>query len=93
MNILYFLLATVLFAIVWMIYLFLNNMVDKMQSGLLQEAAGIALSFALLSSIMLILYYHAVSFSMGLIAIAIIGSIVYAIRSAIRGAIKQSSGN
>ena len=84
MNILYFLIAAGLILLAWVAYLFFNNCLDKMSSGWLQEALGVVLSFILLSSIILVLYFHAVSFSMGVVAISVIAGIVYVIRSVIR---------
>ena len=89
MNILYFLITSVLLLLVWVAYLFFNNLLDKMHSGYAQEALGVVLSFALLSSIMLILYFNAVSFSMGVVALAIIVGVAYAVRAMIRGVISK----
>ena len=88
-NMLYFLIAAGLMLAAWVAYLFFNNLLDKMKRGWLQEILGVALSFVLLSSIILILYFYAVSFSMGVVAIAVIFSIVYAVRSAIHGLMKK----
>ena len=88
-NILYFLVASVLIIAAWVIYLFFNNLLDKMQSGWLQEVLGVILGFILVASMVTILYFHAVSFSMGIVAIAIIVGIVYGIRTVIQGLMRK----
>lgn len=80
----YFLVSTGLFILAWMIYLALNNLIDRLPPGWAQELLGGAISFALLISVGVILYFFSLSFFRGALLVIAALALFYAGRALVR---------
>lgn len=52
-----FILGSAAIAAIWVAYLLLNNILDKLDPGFVQEVLGTAMSFAMFMAIGLVLYH------------------------------------
>ena len=52
-----FILGSMTIVAIWIVYLFLNNALDKLNPGFVQEVLGTAMSFAMFMAIGMVLYY------------------------------------
>lgn len=78
MHLFYFVGCCVFIAIAWLVYLFFNNLIDRMERNALQGFVGTATTVVLFAVISGIIYLFALSFFVGLLFVMFIAFLVYA---------------
>ena len=84
-HLFYFVLCSALIIIAWMVFLFFNNLIDQIQSSVIQGFWGSVNTVVLLAAIGIIVYYYAFSFFSGVLLIMILAFLIYAIKKAVTG--------
>ena len=79
-NSISFISAALLMLAAWLAYLWCNNLLSRLPTSPWREIIGGALSFVLLAAIGIILYFFSLPFSMGVLTIAVLLMVGYAIR-------------
>lgn len=82
-HLFYFVVCCVLIAITWLVYLFFNNLIDKMQRGMFQSFLGTAAVVVLFALVSGIVYQFALSFFVGLILAMLFLFLFYAGKKAV----------
>ena len=91
-HISHFVLASVLVLASWAVYLFLNEWLDKMNSGFVQEILGTAMTFGLFMAVGVVLYFFSYGFFMGWFLVFIAWLAFAGVRRLLRPAARGASG-
>ena len=81
----YFLVCSVLIVITWFVFLFFNNMIDKIQRHFIQGILGTLNTVVLLAAVGIIISFFALSFFTGALLAMIVIFLVYSGKKAISG--------
>ena len=85
MQIFYFLLCSALIAVAGLIFLFFNNLIDKMPRNFVQGLLGTTNTIVLLVAVGVVVSLYALSFFTGLLFIMIVAFLVYSVKKAMSG--------
>ncbi len=85
MHLFYFLVCSVLIIIMWFVFLFFNNLIDKMQRNFVQGLLGTINTVILLAAIGGVISLYALSFFTGALLVMIAIFLIYSVKKAISG--------
>ena len=91
MQLFYFLVCSALIVIMWFVFLFFNNMIDKMQRDFVQGILGILNTVVLLATVGIIISFFALSFFTGVLLAMIAIFLIYSGKKAISGLATKKS--
>ena len=81
-HLFYFAICCALIVVAWMVFLFFNNLIDKLNNGLVQGFLGTVNTVSLLALVGLIVYFFALSFFTGVLFVMIVAFLIYAVKKA-----------
>ena len=84
-DLFYFLVCSALIGVAWLVFLFFNNLIDKMQRGIFQGFLGTVNTVTLLAAIGAVVSYFALSFFAGILFVMIVVFLFYAGKKAMAG--------
>ena len=90
-HLFYFALCSALIVIVWLVFLFFNNLIDHIQNSVIQGFCGSVNTVVLLALVGIIVYQYALSFFAGVLLAMILIFLIYAAKKALAGATATGS--
>ena len=81
-HLFYFLICSALIMVAWFVFLFFNNLIDKLNKGIVQGFLGTVNTVSLLAAVGIIVYFFALSFFTGAIFFMILIFLIYAVKKA-----------
>ena len=85
MHLFYFLVCSALIVVMWFVFLFFNNLIDKMQRDLAQGLLGTLNTVVLLAVVGIVVSYFALSFFTGALLAMIAIFLIYSVKKAMSG--------
>ena len=86
-DLFYFLVCSALIVVAWFVFLFFNNLIDKMQRSIIQGFLGTLNTIVLIAAIGIIVSLFALSFFTGILLAMIVLFLIYAGKKAMSGLI------
>lgn len=90
-HLFYFLVCSVLIVIAWSVFLFFNNLIDKMERGILQGFLGTLNTVVLMAIVGISISFFALSFFAVILLAMIVIFLIYTGKKAISGLVHAKS--
>ena len=84
-DLFYFLVCSALIVVVWFVFLFFNNLIDKMQRSIVQGFLGTLNTVVLIAAVGIITSLFALSFFTGILLAMIVVFLIYSGKKAMSG--------